>query len=120
MSLAERRKPPSLTDSKLSNRGFLSFIFDGRYKFARFYAPNDFNTPKTLEQLFKHNDVQVFDLKSDPDEMRNLALEREKNGDTIMRLNGLLNELMAREVGVNDGSFLPEAVRPKAPPRFSD
>jgi arylsulfatase len=118
--LAQGKSAPALTEIKLDNRGFMSFVFDGRYKLARFYAPNDFNTPKTLDQLFKHNDVQVFDLKSDPDEITNLALDREKNGDTIMRLNGLLNELMAREVGVNDGSFLPEAVRPKAPPGSSD
>jgi hypothetical protein len=42
-----------------------------------------------------------------------VALDREKNRDTLLRLNGLLNDLMAREVGVNDGSFLPAAVRPK-------
>jgi arylsulfatase len=118
--LAQGKSAPPVTEIKLDNRGFLSFVFDGRYKFARFYAPNDFNTPKTLEQLFKHNDVQVFDLKTDPDEMHNLALDREKHKETILRLNGLLNDLMAREVGVNDGSFLPAAVRPKRAPRPSD
>jgi hypothetical protein len=60
--------------------------------------------------------VQLFDLKDDPDEVRNLALDREKNGETILRLNALLSDLMAREVGVNDGQFLPEVVRPKKPP----
>ena len=50
------------------------------------------------------------------DLMRNLALDREKDRETILRLNGLLNDLMAREVGVNDGKFLPEVVRPKKPP----
>jgi arylsulfatase len=98
-------------------RGFLSFVFDGRYKFARFYAPNNFNTPTTLEQLFKHNDVQVFDLKTDPEETRNLALDQKTNKETLLRLNGLLNELMAQEVGLNDGSFLPAAVRPKGVPK---
>src|SRR5262249_28864754 len=112
-SLALRQPQPAVTQVKLDKRGFLSFVFDGRYKLARYYAPNDFNTPKTLDQLFKRNDVQVFDLKSDPDEMHNLALDKEKHKDTILRLSGLLNELMAREVGVNDGGFLPEAVRPR-------
>jgi hypothetical protein len=28
-------------------------------------------------------------------------------------MNALLNELMAKEVGKNDGAFLPPAVRPK-------
>jgi arylsulfatase len=108
-----RKGPPPLTEIKLDKRGFLAFVFDGRYKLGRFYAPNGFNTPKTLEQLFKHNDVQVFDLKEDPDEMRNLALDPNKNRELILRLNGLLNEFMAREVGPNDGSFLPKSVRPQ-------
>jgi arylsulfatase len=33
-------------------KGFLAFAFDGRYKFARYYAPNAFNAPRTLEQIF--------------------------------------------------------------------
>jgi hypothetical protein len=45
-----------------------------------------------------------------------LALDREKNGETILRMNALLNDLIAKEVGVNDGRFLPEDVRPKKPP----
>jgi hypothetical protein len=54
--------------------------------------------------------------KTPPDEMRNLALDREKNRETILRMNTLINDLMTKEVGVNDGKFLPEAVRPKNPP----
>jgi arylsulfatase len=116
VGLAMRKPAPPLTEIDLNKRGFVSFVFDGRYKFGRYYAPNAFNAPKTLEQIFKYNDVQLFDLKDDPDEVRNLALDREKNGETILRLNALLNDLMAREVGVNDGKFLPEVVRPKKPP----
>jgi hypothetical protein len=29
---------------------------------------------------------------------------------TILRMNGLLNDLMAKEVGVNDGHFLPQSL----------
>src|SRR5262249_23008528 len=60
--LAQGKSGPPLTEIKLDKRGFLSFAFDGRYKLARFYAPNTFNAPKTLDQLFKYNDVQLFDL----------------------------------------------------------
>jgi arylsulfatase len=116
VGLARRQKAPPLTEIDLNKRGFLSFTFDGRYKFGRYYAPSAFNAPKTLEQIFRYNDVQLFDLKNDPDEMQNLALDRENNKETILRLNALLNDLMAREVGVNDGKFLPEIVRPKKPP----
>ena len=97
----------------LTKRGFLSFVFDGRYKFARYYAPAAFNTPQTLDQILKYNDVQLFDLSEDPDELHNLALDRDRYKDTILRMNALLNDLMAKEVGKNDGAFLPTAVRPK-------
>jgi arylsulfatase len=116
VGLAKRTPAPPLTEIDLNKRGFLSFVFDGRYKFGRYYAPSSFNAPKTLDQVFQYNDVQLFDLKEAPDEMNNLALDREMNGETILRLNALLNDLMAREVGVNDGKFLPEDVRPKKPP----
>jgi arylsulfatase len=100
------RSRPPLSDAKLDKRGLLSFVFDGRYKFARYYAPTAFNTPQTLEELFKNNDVQLFDLASDPEEIHNLAVEPDRNRATLLRMNGLLNELMEKEVGVNDGRFL--------------
>jgi arylsulfatase len=106
---------PPLTElePKLDKRGFLSFAFDGQYKFARYYAPDDFNTPETLAQILDHNDVQLFDLKNDPLETHNLALDPQRNKELILRMNALLNELIAKEVGKNDGGFLPVAIRPK-------
>jgi len=98
----------------LSKRGFLSMAFDGRYKFGRYYAPNQFNTPRTLEEILAWNDLELFDLRVDPEEKDNLALNPKRNEALILRMNALLNELMAREVGANDGRFLPPAVRPKA------
>ena len=62
----------------------------------------------------RNNDVQLFDLKNDPNETRNLALDPQKYKDLILRMNGLLNELMAKEVGVNDGRFLAKTIHPKA------
>ncbi len=113
--LLQGKVTPPLTElqSKLGKRGFLSFVFDGQYKFARYYAPANFNTPETLEQITGNNDLQLFDLKNDPLETRNLAVDPETNKQLILRMNTLLNELMAKEVGKNDGSFLPAAIRPK-------
>jgi arylsulfatase len=96
----------------LSKRGFVAMTFDGRYKFARYYAPNNFNTPVELDDIFAWNDVELFDLQNDPDEVDNLALNPEENEELILKMNALLNELIALEVGLNDGSFLPEAVSP--------
>ncbi|MCB8882353.1 sulfatase-like hydrolase/transferase [Acidisoma cellulosilytica] len=95
----------------MTPRGFLSFCFDGRYKFARYYAPGNFNTPTTFEDLVGNNDLELYDLESDPDEMINLAVKADANRELIMYHNELLNRLIAREVGDNDGSFLPAAVR---------
>lgn len=113
--LLQNKPAPPLTElqSKLNKRGFMSFAFDGQYKFARYYAPANFNTPTTLEQILRDNDIQLFDLKNDPLETHNLALDPEKNKDLILRMNDLLNELIANEVGKNDGGFLPKEIRPK-------
>lgn len=93
----------------------MSFVFDERYKFARYYAPAGFNSPQTLDQIIKQNDVQLFDLRNDPDEPYNLALEPANYEDLLLRPNDLLIELMTKEVGKNDGAFLPAAVRPTQP-----
>lgn len=113
--LLQNKPAPPLTEleTKLNKRGFMSFVFDGQYKFARYYAPNNFNTPTTLQEILRDNDIQLFDLKDDPHETNNLALDTHKNGDLVLRMNALLNELMASEVGKNDGSFLPEPIRPR-------
>ena len=120
--IMEGRWPPPL-DKKhpdLNKRGFLSFVYDGRYKYARYYAPSQFNTPKTLEEILNYNDIELFDLKNDPEEVNNLAVDTEANKELILRMNSMLNELMSREVGKNDWQFLPKAVRPKGPVTFDD
>ena len=109
-SLFMHKPTPPLSDANLNKRGFLSVAFDGRYKFGRFYAPKACNTPQTLEELLANNDVQLFDLESDPGEMHNLALEPEKNKETILRMNALLNELIAKEAGGNACALLERAL----------
>lgn len=114
MTSGQMRQPePPVNQVKIGKRGFLSFVFDGRYKFARYYAPNDFNTPQTMEEIFRNNDVQLFDLQNDPDEVHNLALAPEQNRDTILRMNGLLNDLMSKEVGPYNGSSILQVVNGK-------
>lgn len=103
---------PPLSEANLRNRGLLSLVFDGRYKFGRYYAPTACNTPRALEEILKDNDVVLYDLQDDPAEVRNLALEPEKNRETILRMNALLNELIAKEVGANACELLSKAMGP--------
>lgn len=90
-----------------SNRTSIRSIYDGQYRFSRYFAPNNFNTPTTLEMLASNNDLEVYDLTRDPDEMYNLALDIKKNGDLILALNQKTNERIADEVGVDNGDFMP-------------
>jgi arylsulfatase len=106
MSAANTTPQPPISQAKLAKRGLLSFAFDGRYKFGCYDAPTAFNTPVTLEEILRDNDVQLFDLHADPHETNSLALEPERNRETLLRMNQLLNDLIAAEVGVNDGAFL--------------
>jgi hypothetical protein len=114
-TMASRKGLPPLSEKHpdLDQRGFINFCFDGRYKFARYYAPARFNTPVAFDDIYAKNELELYDLEADPEEVDNLALEGEHNRELILTMNRLMNDLIAKEVGVNDGSFLPEAVRPK-------
>ena len=59
--------------------------------------------PRTMEQLFAKNDVELFDRKNDPLEMKNLAVYRKKYGDLILAMNNKLSLLIEQEVGDDPG-----------------
>lgn len=82
-------------------------VFDGRYRFSRYFAPLDFNTPKSLEDLTADNDLELYDLEKDPEEIDNLVMRGRDAADLVMAMNGKLNDRLAEEVGEDDGSFLP-------------
>lgn len=77
-----------------------------RYKFNRYFSFKQFNQPVSIEQLLAMNDIEVFDLYNDPQETQNLAVNLSENADLILALNAQLNQLIEREVGQDNGSFL--------------
>ena len=91
----------------MTKRGAIRSVFDGRYKFARYFSPLQHNAPRTIEEILGVNDVELFDLQSDPNEMDNLAVDARKNADLMLAMNATLNVLIEQEVGEDDGSFLP-------------
>lgn len=90
-----------------SNRTSIRSYFDGRYRFSRYFSPNKFNTPNSLEELLANNDLEVYDLHNDPEELHNLALNIKNNSELIIFLNQKLNEIIANEVGVDNGLYMP-------------
>lgn len=89
-----------------NHRGALRSVFDGRHKFNRYFSTFQHNKPQTFEELTSVNDLELFDLESDPHEMVNLATEPEKNKDLIMAMNAKMNAIIEEEVGLDDGSSM--------------
>ena len=92
----------------LKKRGSMRTVFDGRYKFSRYFAPVDRNRPATIDDLYKANDVELFDLQTDPEETVNLAADREKHKDLISAMSTKLEAAIKAEIGVDDGREMPE------------
>jgi arylsulfatase len=92
----------------LKKRGSLRTVFDGRYKFSRYFAPVDRNRPATIDDLYKANDVELFDLQTDPEETSNLAADRDKHKDLIEAMSAKLETAIKAEIGVDDGREMPE------------
>ena len=109
--IREGSKPEDLPDQgfkpNLANRGAIRSVFDGRYKLNRYYSPQEHHTPRSLEELFANNDVELFDVETDPHEIVNLANDRQANGDLLVAMNDKLNAQIESEVGEDAGQMLP-------------
>jgi len=89
-------------------RGLMRAVITQRYKFARYFSEH--NTPTTLEALLQDNNIELYDLESDPEELINLGIDPERNAELIMEMNALLNSLIATEIGVDDGAVFRDAL----------
>ena len=107
VAMAERVKTVEAFPIDWSLRVAIRSITDERYKFSRYFSFRGFNTPSTLDALRANNDLELYDLRNDPDELVNLAADFDANRDLIATMNAKLNALIAAEIGVDDGSFLP-------------
>ncbi len=90
-------------DTRTLGRG----IITRKYKYSRWFAPGDHHVPTSWTALLGRNDLELYDLESDPLEMNNLAQDPEGHKDIILSLNDRLNALIKREVGEDLGGHMP-------------
>ena len=94
----------------MRKRGAVRSVCDGRYVFSRYFSPKQHNRPTTLEDLYRLNDVELFDTEGDPLEMENLAVDKSAHTDLVLAMNDKLNRLIDAEVGEDRGQMLPGGV----------
>ena len=90
----------------LTKRRLHRGVHDGRWKFARYFAPAQHHTPEDWETLERLNDLELYDTEADPNELVNLASDPVQR-DNILRLNAMVNALIAAEIGRDDGREYP-------------
>lgn len=98
-------EPPYFVE--FENRSFYRGVSDGRYRFARYFSPQDHHAPESWEDLIGRNDLELYDTVEDPLEENNLAANADAHRELILDLNAKINRLVAAEVGIDDGRHMP-------------
>lgn len=93
----------------LGKRELFRGVFDGRYKFVRYFGLGHYNLPGSLEALLADNDLALYDLHLDPEEMVNLADPHTPGYDEALlaTMNAKLNALIQTEIGEDKALFTP-------------
>jgi hypothetical protein len=93
----------------LEKREIFRSVFDGRYKLVRYFGLGTYNRPASVEQLLADNDVALYDLSLDPEEMDNLAdpANPKYSEELLSIMNDKLNALIDEEIGEDTALFTP-------------
>ena len=85
----------------LDKREVFRGIFDGRYKLIRYFGLGHYHLPQSVDELLANNDVALYDLQNDPEEMNNLANRDNPDFDEelLATMNAKLNALITAEIG---------------------
>ena len=93
----------------MEKRELFRGVFDGRYKMVRYFGMGNYNLPSEVQQLLADNDVALYDLQADPEEMDNLANPAHPGYDEALlsAMNQKLNALISEEIGEDKAMFTP-------------
>jgi arylsulfatase len=88
-------------------RTFYRTVVDGRYKLVRWFSPEEYGNPATVEELYATSDVALHDLEADPGEMENLAHPDHPRHDPalVAHMIAKLHALVAHEIGEDRRPF---------------
>lgn len=91
----------------LNKRTFFRAVVDGRYKLVRWFSPQDYDPPSSLEGLYARSDVTLHDLEKDPGEMENIGHPDHPDFDPelVERMLSKLNALIRHEIGDDRAPF---------------
>lgn len=90
-----------------SKRTFFRAVVDGRYKLVRWFAPESYGNPATLDGVWASSDVTLHDLVADPGELQNIGHPDHPDHDPelVALMLGKLHALVARELGEERAPF---------------
>ncbi len=88
-------------------RTFFRTVVDGQYKLVRWFSPNEYGNPATLEELYATGDVTLHDLVNDSGELENLGHPDHPKHDpaVVERMLKKLHVLVEREIGEDRPPF---------------
>ena len=104
-SLKEAGKTYGAPDFR--RRAFFRAVVDGRYKLVRWFSPEEYGNPATVDELYATADVTLHDLVNDPGEMENIANPEHPKYDRalVARMLRKLHALVTREIGDDRAPF---------------
>lgn len=90
-----------------SKRTFFRAVVDGHHKLVRWFSPQDYGNPASLEELYALSDVTLHDLVADAGELENLAHPDHPLHDPALveRMLAKLHALIIEEIGDDDAPF---------------
>jgi arylsulfatase len=106
---------PEIGVPNLEKREVFRCVFDGRYKLVRYFGLGHYNLPLSVKELQADNDIALYDLLLDPEEMDNLAdPNHPKYSEQLLSaMNQKLNDLIAAEIGEDEALFTPPEESPQ-------